>query len=140
MYQINFNSVVPIYEQIVRQARLFIASGALPEGSLIPSVRETAKSLAINPQTVVKAYMFLKNDGLIQSVRGQGFVVSPGSQERCRHIRLSFFQERLEETIREAVVGKTPLDEIRASFEAALKKVVADYQPETHDADANGGM
>ena len=70
MYQLNFNSPIPIYEQIVRQAHFLIASGALPEGELIPSVREVAKTLTINPQTVVRAYSELKAADLIAAVRG----------------------------------------------------------------------
>ena len=55
MYQINFESVIPIYEQIVRQVKFLVASGALSEGEFVPSVREVAKTQMINPQTVVKA-------------------------------------------------------------------------------------
>ena len=120
MYQLNFNSPIPIYEQIVRQAHFLIASGALPEGELIPSVREVAKTLTINPQTVVRAYSELKAADLIAAVRGQGYAVKHGARDQCRRARLELFQTRIEEGIEEIV---------DAAFLKAVSKHYPDWKP-----------
>lgn len=135
MYQINFNSAIPIYEQIERQAQFLIASGALQEGLLIPSIREVAKTLTINPQTVVKAYNELKNAELIQPLRGQGYVVSPGARAKCRRARLELFQSRVEETLAEAALGRLSPEEMREIVDAALKRTVQKYYPSNKEAD-----
>lgn len=130
MFQVNFNSSIPIYEQLVRQAQFLIASGALPEYELIPSVREVAKTLGINPQTVVKAYNDLKTSGLIVSVRGQGYIVGVGSKDRCRRARLELFQTRIEESLEEAALGRLSLSDMREIVDAAFAKIVAQYYPQ----------
>lgn len=130
MYQLNFNSPIPIYEQIVRQAHFLIASGALPEDELIPSVREVAKSLTINPQTVVRAYTELKAADLIVAVRGQGYAVKSGARDRCRRARLELFQTRIEEGIEEAALGRLSPQEIAEIVDAAYVKVVAKHYPD----------
>ena len=56
-FQIDVNAPTPIYEQIYRQAKFFIANGALGPNELIPSVREVARALAINPQTAFSLFM-----------------------------------------------------------------------------------
>ena len=125
MFQINFNSSAPIYEQIELQAQFLIASGAWPEGELIPSVREVAKTLAINPQTVARAYGNLKTSGLIQPRRGLGNVVSIGAKDRCRRSRLLFFQSKIEEALKEATLGGLSTQETNEIVQAALQKIVS---------------
>ncbi len=129
MYHVNFNSAIPIYEQLERQTQYLIASGALPENELIPSVREVAKTLAVNPQTVTKAYANLKTAGLIQPLRGQGYIVSPGAQAQCSRARLDLFQSRIETILAEAAHGRLSIQDIRDILDAALKKTIADFYP-----------
>ncbi len=129
MYHLNFNSPVPLYEQLERQTQFLIASDVLPEGVMIPSVRDAAKSLAVNPQTIVRAYANLKNAGLIQSVRGQGFVVAVGARARCRDLRLQLFQSRVEESLEEAVLGRMTPDEISTILKRSFQRIVDKYFP-----------
>ena len=73
-------SGVPIYRQLVEQIRLQIAGGHLQPGELLPSVRQVAEHLQVNPMTVSKAYSLLEKDGAVELVRGQGMRVNhPGS-------------------------------------------------------------
>ena len=130
MYQLNFNSPIPIYEQIVRQAHFLTASGALPEGELIPSVREVAKTLTINPQTVVRVYSELKAADLIAAVRGQGYAVKHGARDQCRRARLELFQTRIEEGIEEAALGRLSPEEIAEIVDAAFLKAVSKHYPD----------
>ena len=67
---------VPIFQQLVNQVRHRIAASELRPGDKLPTVRELALQLVINPNTVQKAYIDLSNAGLIHSRKGQGLYVS----------------------------------------------------------------
>lgn len=74
------SSGVPIYRQIVEQISQQIACGRLSVGDRLPSVRELARELPANQNTVIKAYELLERDGLIQRRHGDGtFVAGTGS-------------------------------------------------------------
>ena len=62
----------PIYRQLMEQVKFQLASGRLAPGDVLPSVRETALDLEINPMTVSKAYSILEREGVLEVVRGQG--------------------------------------------------------------------
>lgn len=70
-------SGVPIYKQLVDQIRAQVAGGRLPAREFLPSVRQVAEHLQINPMTVSKAYSLLEKDGVVELVRGQGMRVNP---------------------------------------------------------------
>jgi len=70
-------SGVPIYKQLVDQIRARVAGGHLPAGEFLPSVRQVAEHLQVNPMTVSKAYSLLERDGIVELVRGQGMRVNP---------------------------------------------------------------
>jgi len=76
MIQIDFKSRKPIYEQLVEKFKQLIIRDVLKSGEKIPSVRELAKQLTINPNTIQKAYRELERQGYIYSVRGRGSFVS----------------------------------------------------------------
>jgi GntR family transcriptional regulator len=68
-------SGVPIYRQIIDQVKAQVATGRLADGDFLPSVRQVAGALTVNPMTVSKAYSLLERDGQIELVRGQGMRV-----------------------------------------------------------------
>ena len=72
MININFRDARPIYEQVRDGFRQLILTGALPADSRLPSVRELAGELAINPNTIQRAYRELEQGGFIDSVPGTG--------------------------------------------------------------------
>jgi GntR family transcriptional regulator len=81
------SSGVPIYRQIVSQIRAQIAGGRITAGEFLPSVRQIAQQLQINPMTVSKAYSLLERDGIIEFVRGQGMrakSLSPSGNGKTR--------------------------------------------------------
>jgi len=85
------SSGVPIYLQIVEQMRQAAATGLLASGEQLPSVRELALSLTINPNTVARAYQELERDGVITVVRGVGTFVSdspPRLSDKERYERI----------------------------------------------------
>ncbi len=75
MRTFDFRDSRPLYEQIISQIRQQINSGILQEGDRLPSVRELASSLSINPNTIQRAYRELEASGWIVSLPGKGSFV-----------------------------------------------------------------
>lgn len=76
MIQLNHNDKRPVYVQIKEQIKNLIIGGVLKEEEKIPSVRELAMNLTINPNTIQKAYRELETEGYIYSVKSKGSFVS----------------------------------------------------------------
>lgn len=81
---VNPSSGVPIYVQISTQIREAVASGALSLGERLPSVRELARQLTINPNTAAKAYEELERKGIVVKRRGRGTFVRQDCQPASR--------------------------------------------------------
>jgi len=90
----------PLYEQFVEQIRAMIAKGELEPGTRLPSVRETAASLRVNPTTVMKTYQELERLSLIVTYRGQGTFVTEeeGAIRRSRKLLAEAAVRQMEET------------------------------------------
>ncbi len=79
---------MPIYRQLTEQVRLHAACNRLKAGEFLPSVRQVAQELQINPMTVSKAYSILERDGVVENVRGQGMrLKAPGHNGAIRERR-----------------------------------------------------
>lgn len=72
MIQLNYRDTRPFYQQIKDNVRHLVVSGALKKDEQLPSVRELAASLAINPNTIQRAYRELENEGYIYTLPGKG--------------------------------------------------------------------
>ena len=72
MIQLNYRDSKPIYEQIKDGLRKLVVSGAVKKDEKLPSVRELATSLSINPNTIQKAYRELEQEGYIYTIAGKG--------------------------------------------------------------------
>ena len=107
-----------VYDQIVRQVKYAVADGAMLEGELVPSVRELARELAINPNTVARAYRQLQDAYLLEPIRGRGLAVVRGGRKRCKAERTTLIGARLLATLAEA--RQSGLD--RSSIESLVKK------------------
>lgn len=112
-FSIDPNNGVAIYEQIVRQVKFAIAQGTLLPGQLLPSVRVLSQKLAINPNTIARAFQQLQADGALESLRGRGLVVCADATETCRTARRSILEDRLRAVITEALHGGLTAKEIR---------------------------
>lgn len=82
----------PIYEQIAEKFRMLILSGAMPPESRMPSVRNLALELSINPNTIQRAYMELEQQGLIYPVKGKGNFIADSDNIR-KISRHTYFRE-----------------------------------------------
>lgn len=76
MLELNFKSVVPICDQIVNGFIRMKALGLVESGEQMPSVRQLAVELSVNPNTIQKAYQMLESNGIIYSVKGKGSFIS----------------------------------------------------------------
>ena len=89
MLNINYRDSRPVYAQIKDELRLLIVTGAVEPGGRMPSVRELAQELAINPNTIQRAYRELETEGYIVSVPGRGsFVCERSGEETARRAEL----------------------------------------------------
>jgi GntR family transcriptional regulator len=75
-FRLDLHSGVPVYRQIIDQVRGGIAAGSLSTGDQLPTVRQLAVDLAINPNTVVRAYRELELGGLLETQQGTGTFIS----------------------------------------------------------------
>lgn len=127
--QIDPSSGLAIYEQVVRQVKFAVARQAIVAGNLVPSVRELARELAINPNTVARAYQQLQADGVLQPVRGLGLQVSPGALKHCRGQRAELLQGRVGDALQEAFQSGLTENELRELVEKQLARVTRAGRP-----------
>ena len=76
MFNLNPNTGVPIYRQLMEQVRRMVSSSQLKPGDVLPSVGELAMTHAVNPMTISKAYSMLEAEGLLERQRGKAMTVA----------------------------------------------------------------
>ena len=124
LFQINPSSGVPIYRQLMDQVRTLIGAGRLTEGAMVPSVRQIAEGLQINPMTVSKAWSLLERDGLLERVRGQGMRVLAAAKPRATvKERQQALQPLLEQVVIQAAQLSLSREQVLAAMAAALKEL-----------------
>jgi len=99
LFDIHPSSTTPIYAQIKEQVKFCIASGKLAVDEKLPSVRELAVGLRVNPNTVAKAYRELELEGVIRSRKGQGSFVAPVQNEVSKKRRIELLTEVLDRAV-----------------------------------------
>ena len=77
MIRLNYRDARPIYEQVKDGLRHLVVTGALQAGEKLPSVRALASALAINPNTIQRAYEALEREGYLYTVAGKGSFAAP---------------------------------------------------------------
>lgn len=128
-YTVDASNGVPIYSQIIRQTKFAIASRTLRSGQLLPSVRDLATQLAVNPNTVAKAFRDLQTEGVVEALRGRGMVVCGGALDLCRRQRQQLLAERIESVMTEALQSGLKPDEIRSIVDRQLRILPPTIQP-----------
>jgi len=120
--RVDVSSSVPIFVQIVNQMKYSVAMGAYRADDKLPSVRELAVDLRVNPNTVARAYRELDREGILYTQRGRGVFVSRDAVVICRRERKRIIDERLGRAIREALRSDLSADEIRTIVESKLNE------------------
>ncbi|MEO7653150.1 MAG: GntR family transcriptional regulator [Bryobacteraceae bacterium] len=82
LFSLDFGSGVPVYRQIIDQVAGAIATGSLSTGDQMPTVRQLAVDLEINPNTVIRAYRELEIRGVLETQQGTGTFISPQKVRR----------------------------------------------------------
>ena len=99
---IDAKSPLPVYQQVIRAIKLEILSGGMRDGDQLPSIRDLARLLRLNPNTVAKAYYALEAEGFSENRSGSGsrVKVPPGRQDSLRQAMLeSEFRDFLEKAV-----------------------------------------
>lgn len=101
--ELDPRSAVPAYRQLMDQLKYYVASGSLAEGDRLPSIRELARYLGVNPTTVVRTYAELEHEGVIERKHGKGVFVGrrakgPSRRELERALRRHARQLAVEAT------------------------------------------
>ena len=110
LVQLNYRDAKPIYEQIKEGLRKLVVSGAISAGEKLPSVRELASQLAINPNTIQRAYRELENEGYIYTLVGKGtFVAENGNIDNTREKELL---REFDELVTELLYLKVPKEKL----------------------------
>ncbi len=102
MFDLDLKSRLPIYEQLMEKLKQLIVSDLLKPHEQLPSVRQLASQLTINPNTIQKAYRELEQLGYIYSLPGKGSFVSPAG-DLGNTLRLSAVKVQIEALLSEAI-------------------------------------
>ncbi|WP_226585567.1 GntR family transcriptional regulator [Halobacillus litoralis] len=113
MFELDVRSRKPIYEQLVEKMKQLIIHNVLKGDEKLPSVRELAQQLTINPNTIQKAYRELESQGYIYSLKGKGSFVHPSSEVDNKE-ELKKVREELKQLFAEAIYLGMTSEEISA--------------------------
>lgn len=122
-FRIDPEDPVPIYLQIVQTIKHQVATGKLKPGTQLPTVRELATTLRVNPNTIARAYDQLDTDSVITTQQGRGTFV----REHPDNAHLTRVRQEQLKGLMDGVIGKAlslgyPIDEVRNAFEAQLAR------------------
>ncbi len=101
-FTVDPTSATPIYAQLVEQVKHALAAGGLQQGEALPSLREVATRLRINPLTVMKAYGELETLGIAKTLHGRGTFITDGSQAFSEQYRLEALEGVIDRMLIEA--------------------------------------
>ena len=119
-FRLSSTSGLSTYLQLAQQVRQALRLGTLQPGDQLPTVKDVVGSLAINPNTVLKAYRVLESEGLVQGRPGQGtFVIR--SLQGAPSAQQAALRRRLAGWVREALDAGLDPDALDAMFDAALR-------------------
>ena len=135
MLTVNPRDPLPLWRQIEDGVRNLVASGALEGGAAVPSVRELARELTVNPATIAKAYARLCDEGVLEVRRGEGTFVAAGAPL----LPLAERERRLGEAARGyAAVARTLRVETAAAVELVRAAMADGQETTTHEGNGDG--
>lgn len=122
MFQLNYRDNRPFYEQIKDNMRQLVLTHSIDENEQIPSVRELASALTINPNTIQRAYRELEKEGYIYTIPGKGSFASPGNtiqKSRCQDLFANF-----DEIVRELLFLSVPVQDLNQRIQQISERRV----------------
>jgi len=121
-FRIDNTSDRPVYQQIIDQVKRDIALGRLIKDEKLPTVRQLAKQLAINPNTIAKAYRQLEQEGIIVTKPGAGAFVANFDSNLSRSVRKKIVSEELQQIAVEAFHMQIDRQTLLELFNSAVEK------------------
>jgi GntR family transcriptional regulator len=110
-FNINMRSPVPIYKQIKRNIYKLLLRGEIKDGEMLPSIRDLASSIRVNPNTVARSYREMESEGIVVARQGLGYIIIT-NRNQIRKIILEELKKDLSDyLIRYQKLGVT-LDEV----------------------------
>jgi GntR family transcriptional regulator len=134
MFAINPTDAAPIWQQIEEGVRRLISLGALVPGEPVPSVRDLARDLRVNPNTVSRAYQRLTEGGVLVVKRGEGTYVADRPAQARKAERSGKLRDAAMRYASTALSLGVPLDEATAELESSFERLT----PTTTDQRRNG--
>lgn len=129
--QLDSRSGVPVYRQMMDQIRYYVAGGTLRPGDQLPSIRELAGALAVNPTTVVKAYTELEREGVIEMRHGKGAFITLSPQAMSLEQR----ELALRRTARQLAVESSQLGIGTTETLQMLREELAEIHPDQNTSE-----
>jgi GntR family transcriptional regulator len=121
--QIDAHAGMPVYRQVLDQIKYYIASGILKPGDRLPSIRELAQTLAINPTTVVRVYGDLEHEGVIEMQHGRGAFVTARSFRMTSAQRERKIRELARRLVVEAAQMGVPASQVLKAVQEELEEL-----------------
>lgn len=131
LLRIEKGSSVPLSRQIAEQIASLCAAGKLKPGDRLPSVRELARDLAVNQNTILRVYERLTGEGLLDRRHGQGTFVAKTAGRRAADAHRERLVEELRQISRQAVGLGLSRDEVHELLAAALDQLGAESREQT---------
>lgn len=128
MFAINTADPAPIWRQIEEGVRRLIALGALQPGASVPSVRDLAKDLRVNPNTVARAYQRLAEGGVLSVKRGEGTYVADEQPQPKKAQRNGALRDAATRYASTAIAVGSALEDAVDEVETAYERVVREHR------------
>ncbi len=128
MFAINPTDPAPIWRQIEEGVRRLVALGALKPGAPVPSVRDLAKDLRVNPNTVARAYQRLTEGGVLTVRRGEGTYVADEPSQPKRAERNGALRDAANRYASTAISVGSGLEAAAGELESAFERVVREHR------------
>lgn len=123
IFTVDPHTGVPIYLQLIEQVKRSVALGVLAPGERLPTVKQLATDLTINPNTVARAYRDLERDGVIETSVGRGsFVSQNGAGDRAATALADVASSTVDAAVREAKSMGLKRGQVREIFSRALER------------------
>ena len=123
MFEINPTSTAPIWQQIEEGIRRMITLGALKPGDSVPSVRDLARTIRVNPNTVARSYQRLIDRGVLVVKRGEGTYVADVPSQPKKSERAEKLRDAASTYAGTALAAGAPLDEATEELENAWNRL-----------------
>ncbi len=133
LLQIDHHSGLPIYRQVIDQIRRQVVAGQLREGEQLPSVRDLAAQLRVNPMTISKVYSLLEMEGLLERRRGVGLFVVALRRERVDQTRVDLLEEALTKAVVTAIQLDIPEEQARDMLAKLYQKHNSKMRRTSHE-------